>query len=86
LNLAKLLERGKNEFNVGNYASAKNIFSEINLKYHNHECYYWYAKIKEMQGLTTDAIMYYRFALDKYVDNAQLISEDEIIQAMTACQ
>ena len=84
--LAKLLDYGKDEFNSGNYENAKSIFAQINIKYHNHECYYWFARIKEMQGLIVDAIMYYEFSLEKYIDNPQLISSNEILKAKIACQ
>lgn len=85
-NLRELLDEGKHYYEVGDYETAKEIFSQINIRIQNHECYYWFAKIREALGLKKDAIMYYNFALERYNEESYLISKQKIIEAKNNCE
>lgn len=79
---------GRIKFIEGGYDEAQEAFGQLNMitmnegMPENYETFYWFARIREAKGLKEDAKMYYGFALEKYNDNPNLISREEILKAM----
>lgn len=79
---------GRIKFLEGNYEEATDAFGQCNMITMNHgmpdnyENFYWFARMREEKGESkADIIMYYNFALEKYYNNPELISREEILAA-----
>jgi hypothetical protein len=48
----------------------------------NHEIFYWYGRMREIDNKIPDAIMYYKFALENFTGDPNLISREEIQKAI----
>jgi hypothetical protein len=48
----------------------------------NHEVYYWFARMRELNGKPNDAKMYYGFALENFTGDPDLITKAEIESAI----
>lgn len=79
---------GRVKFNEGNYVEATEAFGQCNMLIMdgglpaNHETFYWFARMREMDGKPDEAKMYYGFALENYSGDPSLISKEEIQQAL----
>jgi len=79
---------GRIKFNERNYEQAKEAFGQCNMVImqnglpENHETYYWFARMREMDGKPEDARMYYGFALENFSGDPDLITKAEIESAM----
>lgn len=79
---------GKIYFSQGVYREAKEAFTQclmiltFNGLQPDHDAIYHYAIVKETEGYTSEAKMFYRLALERYTDNAGLVSRDEIMEAL----
>jgi len=75
---------GRIKFLERKYDEAKEAFANCNMIIMNeglpeiHETYYWFGKINEVKGDKGNAKMYYGFALEKYNDNPDYITKQEI--------
>ena len=76
----KYLERDF-EASTQAFGQCNMILEEYGLK-DNFETYYWFGKINEAKGEKGSAKMYYGFALENYYDNSELISKQEILEAI----
>lgn len=81
--------QGRIKFNEGNYEEASEAFGHCNMVImqenlpENHETFYWFARIRELNDKPGDAKMYYGFALEKYSGDPELITKAEIEHAMS---
>jgi RimJ/RimL family protein N-acetyltransferase len=79
---------GRLKFSEGNYEEAQEAFGQCNMitmnegMPENYETFYWFGRINDAKGEKGNAKMYYGFALEKFNDNPNLISRDEITKAM----
>jgi RimJ/RimL family protein N-acetyltransferase len=79
---------GRIKFEENNYDGAKDAFSQCNLIIQqenlpeNHETMYWFGRIREATGKQADARMYYKFALEKFSGDPELITKEEIQYAL----
>jgi RimJ/RimL family protein N-acetyltransferase len=79
---------GRIKFNEKNYEEAKEAFGQCNKINmfenlpQNHETFYWFARMRELENKPKDAKMYYGFALEKFSNDPELISRDEIQRAI----
>lgn len=80
---------GRIKFNEGNYEEASEAFGQCNMIImqenlpENHETFYWFARMRELNNKPGDAKMYYGFALEKYSGDPELITKAEIELAMS---
>ena len=77
------------KFLEGKYDEAADAFGKCNMVTYNnsipdnHETFYWFAKMKEQKGESrSNILMYYNFALEHYNENPDIITKEEIIEAM----
>jgi ribosomal-protein-alanine N-acetyltransferase len=79
---------GRIKFNEGNYEEARQAFGQSNNVAvqenlpENYETYYWFARMRELNNNPEDAKMYYRFALEKFSGDPDLITKQEIQNAI----
>jgi RimJ/RimL family protein N-acetyltransferase len=79
---------GRIKFNERNYEEANEAFGQCNKVImqenlpQNHETFYWFARMRELDNKPKDAKMYYGFALEKFSNDPELISRDEIQNAI----
>ena len=79
---------GRIKFNEKNYEEANEAFGQCNkIKIfenlpQNHETYYWFARMNELDNKPKDAKMYYGFALENFSNDPELISREEIQSAI----
>jgi [ribosomal protein S5]-alanine N-acetyltransferase len=75
---------GRIKFNEGNYEEATEAFGRCNMIImqenlpENHETFYWFARMRELENKPGDAKMYYGFALEKFSGDPELITKEEI--------
>ena len=79
---------GRIKFNEANYEEATEAFGQANMVVmqenlpENHETFYWFAKMRELDGKPEDAKMYYGFALEKFSGDPELITREELQNAI----
>jgi RimJ/RimL family protein N-acetyltransferase len=79
---------GRIKFNEKKYEEAIEAFGQCNKIImfenlpQNHETFYWFARMRELDNKPNDAKMYYGFALEKFSNDPELISRDEIQSAI----
>jgi hypothetical protein len=80
---------GRIKFLEHNYEEAQEAFGQSNMITINeglpdiHENYYWFARMREAKGESTENVkMYYRMAIEKYNDNPSYITKAEIEKEM----
>lgn len=79
---------GRIKFNEGSYEEALEAFGQCNMVSmrenlpENHETYYWFGRIREINNKPDDAIMYYNFALENFSGDPDLITKEEIQNAI----
>jgi ribosomal-protein-alanine N-acetyltransferase len=79
---------GRIKFNEGNYEEATAAFGQSNMVVmqenlpENHETFYWFARMRELEGKHEDAKMYYGFAIEKFSSDPDLITREEIQYAI----
>lgn len=79
---------GRIKFNEGNYKESTEAFSQCNMDImnanlpENHETMYWFARMREIDGKRADAKMYYGFALEQFSGDPDLITREEIQNAI----
>lgn len=79
---------GRIKFNEKNYKESSEAFGQCNMVImqenlpENHETFYWFAKMRELDGKKEDAKMYYGFALEKFSGDTDLITKAEIQNAL----
>jgi RimJ/RimL family protein N-acetyltransferase len=79
---------GRIKFNEGSYEEALEAFGQCNMITmqenlpENHETYYWFGRIRELNNKPSDAKMYYGFALENFSGDPDLITKEEIQSAI----
>lgn len=75
---------GRIRFKENNFDESTKAFTQCNFtnSKFTYEIMYWYARMCEIEGKISDAKMYYKFALEKYYDNNDLMTKDEILTAL----
>lgn len=79
---------GRVRYVEGNYVEARKLFGQANMVImqeglpQNHETYYWFAVMLEIDGKIENAKMYYESALQHFSGDTDLISKDEIQKAI----
>ena len=79
---------GRIKFNECNFEEATDAFGQCNMIImqenlpENHETMYWFGRMKELEGKIGDSKMYYSFALERFSENPDLITRNEIQSAI----
>lgn len=79
---------GRIKFNEEDYEEANKDFGKCNMIVmqanlpENHETFYWFGKMLELDNKLENAKMYYGFALEKFSGDPDLISKGEIQAAI----
>jgi ribosomal-protein-alanine N-acetyltransferase len=78
-----LFLHGRINFLDGKFNEARSAFGQCNMIKMNHETFYWFSRIDQLESDKSDAGLYYlKTALEYYQDNPSLISKAELLKAL----
>jgi ribosomal-protein-alanine N-acetyltransferase len=78
-----LFLHGRINFMDGKFTEARSAFGQSNMIKMNHETFYWFSRIDQLESDKTDAGLYYlKTALEYYQENPSLITKEELLKAL----
>jgi RimJ/RimL family protein N-acetyltransferase len=78
-----LFLHGRINFLDSKFNEARSAFGQCNMIKMNHETFYWFSRIDQLESNKADAGLYYlKTALEYYQENPALISKEELQKAL----